>query len=95
LNEAVKPWLGLEGCAAEPAQEDLPDLDQNDGCTVMRFTYGKGKDGTELVLDRIKGGGHTWPGGPQYLPERLVGHVCRDIDGAAVIWEFFKAHPKR
>jgi poly(3-hydroxybutyrate) depolymerase len=25
----------------------------------------------------------------------LVGRVCRDFDATAVIWDFFKAHPKR
>ena len=91
-EETVKLWVQADGCAAE---EDVPDKDPNDGCTVKRFTYGNGKDGAEVVLYRIKGGGHTWPGGPQYLSERLIGRVCRDLDGTAVIWEFFKAHPKR
>ena len=30
----------------------------------------------------------------QYLPERLIGRVCRDINGTEVIWEFFQSHPK-
>ena len=45
-----------------------------------------------MVLYRIEGGGHTWPGGKQYLPPGLVGRVCRDIDGTRTIFEFFARH---
>lgn len=94
-TEAVKLWVKHDGCDEKPAEETLPDRDPADGCTVKRFTYAHGRNGTEVVLYRIEGGGHTWPGGPQYLPPRLIGRVCRDIDGSAVIWDFFQKHPKR
>jgi polyhydroxybutyrate depolymerase len=93
-EETVKKWVRHNGCQAKPTEEALPDKDPKDGCMVKRLTYAKGKDGTEVVLCRIDGGGHTWPGGIQYLPEKVIGKVCRDIDGTAVIWEFFKKHPK-
>ena len=53
-----------------------------------------GREGSEVVLIRLDGGGHTWPGGGQYLPEGLIGRVCHDLSAATVIWEFFRAHPK-
>ncbi|HLQ47261.1 MAG TPA: PHB depolymerase family esterase [Planctomycetaceae bacterium] len=93
-DETVKKWVEHNGCQREAVQEELADKAPNDGCRVKKFTYAKGKDGTEVVLFRIEGGGHTWPNGVQYLPERLIGKVCRDINGTEVIWEFFKAHPK-
>jgi polyhydroxybutyrate depolymerase len=83
-----------DGCRTQPVEEALPDTDPKDGCTIKRFTYGHGQGGTEVVLYRIEGGGHTWPGGPQYFPQFLLGRVCRDIDATQVIWDFFKAHPK-
>jgi polyhydroxybutyrate depolymerase len=93
-DDAIQKWVKHNECAAKPVEDDLPDKDPDDGCTVKRFTHGKGKDGTEVVFYKIEGGGHTWPGGTQYLPERVIGKVCRDFDATAVIWEFFKAHPK-
>ena len=36
-----------------------------------------------VTLHRIEGGGHTWPGGPQYLPARIVGPVARGLDASA------------
>lgn len=38
-----------------------------------------------MVLYRIEGGGHTWPNGLQYLPEKILGKVCRDLNGSEVI----------
>jgi polyhydroxybutyrate depolymerase len=93
-DETIKLWIKHNGCERKPEVADLPDKDPDDGCTVKRYTYGKGKNGTEVVLFRIEGGGHTWPGGLQYAPKKLVGVVCRDIDANAVIWDFFKKHPK-
>jgi polyhydroxybutyrate depolymerase len=61
---------------------------------VRRFVWAEGKGGTEVVLLRVENGGHTWPGGPKYLPEGFIGRVCRDFDATAVIWEFFKSHAK-
>jgi polyhydroxybutyrate depolymerase len=44
---------------------------------------------------RVNGGGHTWPGGPQYLPKDLIGPVSGQIDASGYIAEFFAAHPQR
>ncbi len=93
-EDAVKKWAEHNGCQREAATEELADKDPKDGCRVKKFTYAKGKDGTEVVLVRIEGGGHTWPNGLQYLPKKVIGNVCRDINGTEVIWDFFKAHPK-
>ena len=38
-----------------------------------------------MVLYRIEGGGYTWPNGLQYLPEKILGKVCRDLNGSEVI----------
>lgn len=47
-----------------------------------------------VTLIAIEGGGHTWPGGPRYQRQLLLGHVCRDFSATAEIWTFFKAHAK-
>jgi len=91
---AVKTWAEHNGCDKEPVVSKLPDKDPKDGCTVLRSAWGNGKDKTEVVLYAIEGGGHTWPSGPQYLAEGIIGKVCRDFDGTEIIWEFFKNHPK-
>lgn len=86
-------WAEHDGCTLE-VSEDLPDSDPKDGTRVRRTTHSGGNAGTEVILYTILGGGHTWPGGPQYLPEFRVGRVCRDIDANQVIWGFFVRYPK-
>jgi polyhydroxybutyrate depolymerase len=89
----VQKWAQHDGCTVE-VSEDLPDKDPQDGTRVRRTTHSGGKAGTDVVLYTITGGGHTWPGGTQYLPDFLVGRVCLDIDANQVIWDFFVKHPK-
>lgn len=92
--DAVKRWVAANGCAEPPNVEVRPDADPRDGCRVTVMTYTGGRAGSEVLLYRIDGGGHTWPGGSQYLPKRLIGRVCRDFDATRTIWEFFERHPK-
>ena len=48
-----------------------------------------------VAVPALAGESHTtWPGGAQYLPERVIGRVWGDFDATRLIWEFFKAHPK-
>ncbi len=93
VDEIVKKWVAKNGCEKGGA-ETLPDADPKDGCRIERTVYPGGKNGTEVVLYKVEGGGHTWPGGSQYLPERIIGKVCKDIVSPKVIWEFFVKHPK-
>jgi polyhydroxybutyrate depolymerase len=93
-QETAQRWSTHDGCSAGPVVEQVADNHAAQGCTTTRITYRNCAHATGVVLLRLNGGGHTWPGGSQYLPERLVGKVCRDVDATALIWDFFKHHPK-
>ena len=92
-DEAVRLWVEANGCGPEPETAWLPDRDPDDGCLTESRTWGNGRNGAEVVLWRIEGGGHTWPGGIQYLPVRFIGPATRDF-GSAEIWEFLQRHRK-
>jgi len=78
-------WAARNGCADGPA--DLPSAGE-----VTGSRYEGCRDGAEVILYTIPGGGHAWPGG-QALPQWLVGRTSQDIDATAVMWEFFERHP--
>ena len=78
-------------CATPPSTSALPDT-ATDGTRVRRTAYTGCRDGGEVVLYTIEGGGHTWPGGPPV--GRLVGRVSRDIDATRTMLDFFDAHPR-
>ena len=88
----VAYWVRHDQCSPSPVVAWEPDADPQDGTRVRREVYGGGKDETEVILYAIEGGGHTWPGGYQYLPEGVIGKTSRDIDANQVIWDFFKRH---
>jgi len=51
-----------------------------------------GPSGTLLVvLYRIEGGGHGWPGGPQFLPARVIGPVPRHLDATGILLDMVTA----
>jgi len=93
-DETVRKWVAHDGCRPEPAATDVLDANPDDRTRVTRTLYAGGKDGSEVAYWRIEGGGHTWPGGGQYLPKFLIGRTSREFDGAEAIWAFFRAHPK-
>ncbi len=92
VPETVRLWVKLNGCLSKPTVTYEPDKDPQDGTRVRKESYGPCRDGAEVILCAVEGGGHTWPGGLQYLPERTVGKTSRDIDASEVIWRFFQKH---
>ncbi len=90
-DETVAFWAKANACPSAPLMETLSDRDPGDGTRVDRTTFRGCGEGTSVVLYRIAGGGHTWPGGAPYLSERIVGRVSRDIAACDVIWEFFRS----
>ena len=95
VEEIVRRWVAHDGCRPRPTTEALQDRDPADGTRVRRSLHPGGREGTEVALYRIEGGGHTWPGALQYLPAAFIGRTCRDFDARRLVWEFFAAHPRR
>jgi polyhydroxybutyrate depolymerase len=92
VEHSIRAWVRANGCPETPTVTDLPDK-ADDGMTVQRKTYGPGKDGAEVVLFVINGGGHTWPGRDPLV--RLLGKSTKDISANGLMWEFFKRHPMK
>jgi polyhydroxybutyrate depolymerase len=92
-EETLSLWVKADGCGA-PHTDTLPD-EKQDGCRVTRTTYAPGRDGAEVVFLKVEGAGHTWPGGTQFLPEKLIGRTCQDFAATPYIWHFFAAHARK
>ena len=87
---AVDRWLAQNDCASHSFKQLMPDVFKNDDTTVTRYIYEDCKTDISVMLYRIEGGGHTWPGGRPGLQEDRVGRTTRDIDGCEEIWRFFQ-----
>lgn len=86
-------WSRWNRCLATPLERTFPDT-AGDGTFVTEDTYTGCPGHVAVIAYRIAGGGHTWPGGPQYLTVRLVGRASRNLAGSEVLWEFFAAHSR-
>ncbi len=91
---SINYFCKYNGCKRKPIIKKLPDNDKDDGSRVKMEIYQGGKNGTEVILMRVIGGGHTWPGGKQYLNPRLIGNVCRDFNASEMILDFFLRHKR-
>jgi polyhydroxybutyrate depolymerase len=89
-DETIRIWQRKNRCSPEAGVTEFPDV-AADGTRVTKIEYSRCKNESKVVLYRIEGGGHTWPGGRQYLPVRRIGRTTRDINGCDEIWQFFRS----
>lgn len=90
LAAASAFWRKQNQSSSQPVSADLPD-EAHDGTRVHRDVY-SGQKNTEVVVYTIEGGGHTWPGGMQYLPVFVVGKASHNLNATEEIWKFFQTH---
>jgi polyhydroxybutyrate depolymerase len=85
-------WAQAAGCRSSGTTALAP-VNPADGTHVAQTAYAGCADGIGVVFYTIQRGGHTWPGGPQYLPRFLIGTASDQLDASARIAAFFTAHP--
>ncbi len=73
-------WAARDGCA--PASASI--LDE---AYLTGLAWSGCRGGADVVFYTIPGGGHSWPGGS----ETALGN----FNTAQMIWDFFKAHPRK
>ena len=89
-RDTVSFWVERNGCSSAAALVEAWDEKREDGTRVRREVYGGCDNGVEVMLYIIEGGGHTWPGGYQYLPEWVIGKTSLEMNANDRIWRFFK-----
>jgi len=92
VEHSIAAWVHANACQTTPVTTRLPDREK-DGTTVKQVRYDSGKEGSEVVLIVVEGGGHTWPG--QEPRMSFLGVSTRDISANDMMWEFFERHPMR
>lgn len=83
---AVEVWREVNRCSRDSGSQRRGNIE--------RRSWSGGRDGTDVTLVTIHGGGHAWPGGVR--PRREIADVpTQEISASDEIWKFFAAHPKR
>jgi len=78
-------WAQRDSCGATPTRDERG--------SIVHDTYASCANGTGVELYTVKGGGHAWPGGDRLTV--LLDAPAKEISASAVMWEFFKQHPKQ
>jgi polyhydroxybutyrate depolymerase len=74
--------LTVTGSMASPTIEELPTMSGD--LPVTRKTWAR-PGCHPAALYRIDGGGHGWPGGPQFLPKGVIGPIPRQFDATGLL----------
>jgi poly(3-hydroxybutyrate) depolymerase len=61
---------------------------------LVHVPAGAGDPRSEVVLWRLTGGGHVWPGAESYFP-KLLGPPTKVIDANEEMWKFFERFARR
>jgi polyhydroxybutyrate depolymerase len=91
VENGLSYWIMNNQIKAKSKVTYLPGI-VDDGTKIRREEYRGGKQGTRVVSYTVENGGHTWPGGPQYLPANLIGIASQQMNASEVIWNDLKRH---
>ena len=90
VEEMLARWRRAYNCPDNP-RTDVPRRDGPGGAhTATRMTWGPCRDGSEVVLWKLTGAGHVWPGGQRDYLTSVLGPGTDVIDANREMWEFFK-----
>jgi polyhydroxybutyrate depolymerase len=84
----ARDWAAGNGIDGEPTRERLPQAPGDPPVTRLSWSA---PGHPPVAVYRIEGGGHGWPGGPQYLPVRVVGSIPRHLDATGILLEMVTA----
>ena len=89
VEAAINTWVEIDNCPRQPQLTDVPGKGEA-GIRIKCRSYGPGKDGAEVVLYVIEGGGHIWPG--MKIPGGFLGRSTQALSANDLMWEFFQKH---
>jgi len=82
METVARDWAAGNGISGEPAVAELPPAAGDPPVTRLAWSA---PGCPPVVLYRIEGGGHGWPGGPQYVPARIIGPIPRRLDATGIL----------
>jgi polyhydroxybutyrate depolymerase len=87
-EDTAKYWAKLDNCGTKPERTKI-SAKAKGGMNTEVSTFEGCQQSAQVALYSVKGGGNTWPGGEQYMPEKSVGKTSNDFSADEVIWSFF------
>lgn len=100
VQEGIDRWVAYDGCrrtpTTAPTQQGQPGSG-DEGETATKITYAPCTQGAEVVLWKLTGSGHVWPGTlidvSGTARGAVLGEPTKIVDANELMWEFFAEHP--
>jgi polyhydroxybutyrate depolymerase len=89
VEEVVREWALHDHCPPTPS-ETTPENGSSSSQSATRVTWAPCAGGAEVVLWRLRGSGHVWPGSPSTFRSLFVGPSTSVIDVREEMWRFFR-----
>ena len=93
VEKGLSRWVEALGCPPGPLTTTLPDTAM-DGTRAIITRWKPGRVDSEVVLVKIEGAGHAWPGRSMPVLRDLLGRPTRQVDATEMMWEFFAKHSR-
>jgi polyhydroxybutyrate depolymerase len=92
LDDSLDWWRQHNGCSGGPRRIRLGSWTHANGGvhTAEKIEWTGGREGSEVVLIRLTGAGHAWPGADALLPERRMGPNTEVINATQEAWHFLR-----
>ena len=86
IPKIMEAWAKRSGCGTGTKEQKI-------AADVVQVSYAC-SPGSEAILYRVEGGGHTWPGSPfSQSIVTIVGPTTMNINADEIMWDFFMKHP--
>ena len=95
VDSVIARWVAFDRCPPPAIPAVGETLHGRPGSataahTATPYSYGPCADGSEVVLWKLTGAGHVWPGGNVQPWQEYVGPATDVIDANAEMWRFFQ-----
>jgi polyhydroxybutyrate depolymerase len=92
VESGLAAWVEHNHCAADPTLQEVfmgEPGSVNESQTAQKWVFAPCDEGVQVVLWRLSGAGHVWPGGRQGYLESILGPGSTIIDANDEMWSFF------
>ena len=90
VEATLSKWVDFDGCRAAAEEAERREWRAPAGIhTATRLVYSGCRGGVEIVLWKLTGSGHVWPGGTRDYLTHWLGPSTRVIDANEEIIRFF------
>ncbi len=92
VPDTVRFWRTHNGCEETPSRQGIKDTNGCNGIGAEFLRFKNCRHGSDLVVIKIRGGGHVWPGARVRPTWQLERHADTgvDLDASQIVWKFFE-----